>query len=280
MTKAQDLAAEFESFLENKFQKTNFSFEGAERLQESVKYSLFNGGKRFRPKLCFATAMALGESPREVFEWAASVEMIHTYSLIHDDLPAMDNDDMRRGQPTNHKVYGDDIALLAGDALLTDAFINLFSGYSAKPELCAELVKNLSYAAGSRGMVLGQALDLRPEKKISENFLTQLHRLKTGALMSACMTGPALVFNKPADLTQEISKMGEELGLLFQIKDDVLDFVPGKEDTKNFCSLWGFEKTSDNLISLTHNLKNTVFEKFASPEHLLNIIDFNLNRTQ
>jgi geranylgeranyl diphosphate synthase type II len=193
------------------------------RLRESMDYSLLDGGKRLRPVLCltFAETVARASlSSRVVEDAACSLEYIHTYSLVHDDLPAMDDDDLRRGRPTNHKVYGEAVAILAGDSLLTDAFRLLATGPEpVRATLCAEL----ALASGSAGMVGGQVMDIAEDRPAHLEYLTQLHRLKTGALIrSACRMG-VLAVGGDADALARASTYGEAIGLAFQIADDVLD---------------------------------------------------------
>ena len=195
---------------------------------EAMGYSLLAGGKRLRPVLCLTFADAVARSSRgggEAAEDAATaVEMIHTYSLVHDDLPAMDDDDLRRGRPTSHKKFGEAMAILAGDALLTDAFSllgSLSSGADAalRGRLCAEL----AMAAGAGGMVGGQVLDIAENRPAEESYLLKLHRLKTGALIKvACRMG-ALAGGADEKTLAAADTYGEALGLAFQIADDVLD---------------------------------------------------------
>jgi len=190
------------------------------RLAEAMEYSLMAGGKRLRPVLCFAFADAVSRSTTALADRAATaVEMIHTYSLIHDDLPAMDDDDLRRGRPTNHKVYGEAMAILAGDALLTDAF----SGLDGR------LATELSVAAGSAGMVGGQVLDIAEDRPAEEAYLLKLHRAKTGALIkAACRMGVIAGGGSEAELAAA-ETFGDAVGLGFQIADDILDVTASAE---------------------------------------------------
>ena len=196
-------------------------------LFESMRYSLFAGGKRIRPALALGAAEAVGGQARSALPFAAALEMIHTYSLIHDDLPAMDDDDLRRGKPTNHRVYGEGIAILAGDALLTDAFWVL-----TRREVLAEhpaervvrAVEVIARAAGSPGMVAGQALDLVCEgRDVDLATVEFLHVSKTGALIrAATVVGGLAAGAAEADL-ERLARYAERLGLAFQIADDILD---------------------------------------------------------
>jgi geranylgeranyl diphosphate synthase, type II len=193
------------------------------RLQESIRYSLLAGGKRLRPVLCLAFAEAVlrqTTTARVVEDSACALEFIHTYSLVHDDLPSMDNDDLRRGRPTNHKVFGEAMAILVGDSLLTDAFALVAGG----PEpMRAELCRELAVAAGSSGMVGGQVLDIAEDRPANMDYLTRMHRLKTGALIRvACRMG-VIAAGGSADALARAEIYGDSVGLAFQIADDVLD---------------------------------------------------------
>jgi len=198
------------------------------RLVESMEYSLLAGGKRLRPLLClaFADAVRRGPAGAAAEDAACALEYIHTYSLVHDDLPAMDDDDLRRGRPTNHKVFGEAMAILAGDALLTEAFALLSSG----PESArAALVSRLAQAAGAAGMVGGQVLDIAEDRPAEEAYLTRLHRAKTGALLrAACTLGVVAEGGTPAQVAAA-ERYGDSVGLAFQIADDLLDVTSSPE---------------------------------------------------
>src|SRR5208337_1145518 len=205
------------------------------KIYEAVHYSVFNGGKRIRPILCLAAAEAVGGDLASAMPVACALELIHTYSLIHDDLPAMDNDDFRRGKPTCHKVFGEDIAILAGDALLTEAFVLLsraekvrLSGFSAERRLA--VIQEIAYAAGICGMVGGQALDVLSGKSESgEDTLREIHRRKTGALIVAAVKSGAIIFNAGKDKIQSLAEYGINAGLAFQIADDILNVEGDRE---------------------------------------------------
>ncbi len=196
----------------------------AARLAEAMRYSLEAGGKRVRPVLCLLAAEAVGGPAEDALSGALALEYVHTYSLIHDDLPAMDDDDLRRGRPTNHKVYGEGHAILAGDGLLTAAFGVLAAG-PGDPARQLEALALLAEAAGWRGMVGGQALDLEGETldHYDLDHLRLIHRLKTGALLRASLEmGAVLGGARPAE-RQALRAYGEAIGLAFQIQDDILD---------------------------------------------------------
>ncbi|SDN56168.1 geranylgeranyl diphosphate synthase, type II [Desulfonauticus submarinus] len=198
-------------------------------LKKSVDYSLMAGGKRIRPILCLAWAEMLGLEKNKILNFACGLEFIHTYSLIHDDLPSMDNDDLRRGKPTNHKVFGEAMAILAGDALLTQSF-ELMANNPIKPNYILEAILQVSIAAGPQGMVGGQVLDLSLEnqRQTSLSQIQEMHRLKTGALLEvACVSGAILAQEVGASKTdiKNASIYGRNIGLAFQIVDDILDVI-------------------------------------------------------
>lgn len=215
------------------------------RVIEAARYSLFAGGKRLRPILCLAAADVAGGPLEPVMPAACALEMIHTYSLIHDDLPAMDNDDFRRGVPTNHKVYGEAIAVLAGDALVTEAFEFLAAcrhdGVGAEKVL--DVISITVKAAGYRGMIGGQVIDLECEnRKVDLATVEYMHIHKTGALLSASLEIGAILGGGDDDLVKAMRSFGHHLGLAFQITDDLLDVEgdaavmgkkPGSDVAKN-----------------------------------------------
>ncbi|HZX41181.1 MAG TPA: farnesyl diphosphate synthase [Myxococcaceae bacterium] len=198
------------------------------RLVEAMEYSLLAGGKRLRPLLClaFAEAVGGGMAATAAEDAACALEYIHTYSLVHDDLPAMDDDDLRRGRPTNHKVFGEAMAILAGDALLTEAFALLTSGPEPRR---TELVRRLAQAAGAVGMVGGQVLDIAEDRPAEETYLTRLHRAKTGALLRAACTLGVVAEGGTSEQVAAAERYGDAIGLAFQIADDLLDVTSSAE---------------------------------------------------
>jgi len=197
-------------------------------LHRAVRYSLFAGGKRIRPVLVLAAGEAVGGARDELLPLACAVEMIHTYSLVHDDLPAMDDDDLRRGKPTSHKVFGEAIAILAGDALLTRAFHLLAEAPPGRaPALLDRRIRAMSAlgeACGTMGLIGGQVMDLESEgKPIDASDLECLHRAKTGALLLACVRGGAILGGASEDEQRAVEGYGKAIGLAFQVVDDVLD---------------------------------------------------------
>ena len=200
-----------------------------ETLEKAMEYSLMAGGKRLRPVLLMAAADAVGKDGAAFLTTGCAIEMIHTYSLIHDDLPAMDNDDYRRGKPTNHKVFGDGIAVLAGDALLTLAFEVMLRQEGAAPETLVTVVSEMSRAAGSYGMVGGQVLDLEGEgRRLDLAALRKIHMGKTGALFCAAIRSGAILAGAKEEELAALTLYAERFGLAFQITDDILD-VTGDE---------------------------------------------------
>ncbi len=194
-------------------------------LKESVRYSIFAGGKRVRPILCIASYEACGGKTEEVVPYASALELIHTYSLIHDDLPAMDNDDLRRGKPTNHKVFGEGIAILAGDGLLTEAFYLLSSNPSGfRSDIVLRVINEIANASGIKGMVGGQAADLLYEtKEPDEETLSFIHNHKTASLIRASIRTGAILAGCEEKKLELLSDYGGKIGLAFQIIDDILD---------------------------------------------------------
>lgn len=255
---------EFEEYIKSIRVKEN-------KLDESINYSLLNGGKRIRPLMMFILMDAFGKDYKQVFEVALSLEMIHTYSLIHDDLPILDNDSYRRGKPTNHLVYGEDLALLSGDALLTDSF-NILAGAPFEDDILILLVTLLSKAAGSKGMVLGQYHDIKTTATNLES-LKKMHSLKTGALIEYCFRSVCVINKVDIDTQIKLIDIAKNIGLAFQVKDDLLDTQStleelGKDVNSDleqgkitYVSLLGMEeaqKTLDQLIEDSLDLLDTL----------------------
>ena len=218
------LAAEVEVYLRERFGVRMRERGVPENLLAAMEYSLLAGGKRLRPVLCCAASEACGGSVRDALPAACAIELVHTYSLIHDDLPCMDNDDLRRGKPTSHKVFGEGMAVLAGDALLTEAFAVLASSKPKGSATIADLVAELARAAGSRGLIAGQVADLEAEgKKPSEPVLYFIHAAKTGMLLRASLKLGAMCAGATKAQLAALDRFGFALGLAFQIQDDILD---------------------------------------------------------
>ncbi len=198
-------------------------------LEQAMRYSLLAGGKRIRPVLALATARAVGLEPGEVLPLAAAIELIHTYSLIHDDLPAMDDDELRRGEPTCHVKFGEDVAILAGDGLYAEAFCHLLTAQRGAPELLLRAAAELAAATGVNGMVGGQYADVHPQASEEPVELRRLHELKTGRLIGASVLCVLLLSGADGPKTAPFRRFAAELGVLFQIIDDILD-VTGTDD--------------------------------------------------
>lgn len=240
--------------------------ERSGNIWKAIHYGVFPGGKRIRPILVLAAGELFGAKRKALLPFACAVEMIHCYSLIHDDLPALDNDDLRRGEPTNHKIFGEGLALLAGDGLLTEAF-HVMSAPQVVNDLPAQLVlkliRELSHAVGVAGLVGGQAFDLEAERRdVDIGVVEYIHVRKTGALMRASIRIGAQVAGAKAAELRRVSRFGEALGLAFQIADDILDIVgetaPGERaesgrtewNKATYPSVVGIAKAQDRLREL------------------------------
>ena len=241
-----------------------------EQIYEAMRYSLLAGGKRLRPILCLATCEMLGASAKIAMPTACALEMVHTMSLIHDDLPAMDDDDYRRGKLTNHKVYGEGVAVLAGDALLTYAFEHIATqtpqgSNGAEAQQILKVVALLGRAVGAEGLVGGQVVDLASEGTIvDEETLTFIHMHKTAALLEVSVTSGAILAGASQSVVERLRRYAQRIGLAFQIVDDVLDITStpealGKSIGKDIAaqkatypSLWGLEESqrkADQLVA-------------------------------
>ena len=261
-------------------------------LFEAEKYSLLAGGKRIRPFIAMQVCEALGGDREAVKPFAAALEMIHTYSLIHDDLPCMDNDDMRRGKPTSHKVYGEATALLAGDALLTRAFLTAASNSNVDAETAGEAIKLLAEAAGDEGMIGGQTIDLDGEKRRLEfSELLTLHRLKTGALIKcAALLGVISAgYGRDSREAREAERYAEGIGLAFQVVDDILDATATAEalgksvggdaerNKTTFLTYYSVDGAWEYAREITEESVRSI-ETWQSPDTLRDLAYYLLNR--
>ena len=257
-----------------------------EVLIEAIKYSVKAGGKRIRPVLMIETAKLLGVSNEEIMPFAISIELIHTYSLIHDDLPAMDNDDYRRGKLTNHKVYGEAMAILAGDALLNLAYETMLRASLSINKMNA--TRLISRFAGYTGMIGGQATDVRYEgKPLDEEVLKFIHANKTGKLLTASVLAPSCIAGDV--YIENLRQYGENLGMLFQVTDDILDAtsttdVLGKtvlKDAKSkkltFVSIYGVEKAKQLALNYYNNAINSI-KNVSGNDFLLGLAEYVLQR--
>lgn len=242
------------------------------QLLRAMEYSLFSGGKRFRPALCLIA------NPAAV-EFAAAIEMVHTYSLIHDDLPCMDNDDERRGQPTNHKKFGEPLALLAGDALLTESFLVIAESYQDRPQMATQLVQILARASGPSGMVGGQAMDMNLGAPLDNlDAVKKVHWTKTAELIAACLEGAGVVAGAPLEQQNHLRQLGLCLGLCFQIKDDLLD---GEQDKtpKSVLHFLTFNDATELLERQSQEAERVLLQLPQSYQQLSLFFKYNQSRS-
>ena len=260
----EERTREYREFMENYLKDIypRFRREPQKQLFDAMEYSLLAGGKRLRPIFALDFCRMCGGDWKTAAPFAAAMEMIHTYSLIHDDLPCMDNDDFRRGRPTNHKVYGETMAILAGDGLLTDAFMLAASAKLPKPEQMGFAIQILAQNAGSLGMVGGQVLDIQSEtRELSEQEVIDIQSRKTGALINAACVLGVIAGGGDEKKIEAAATFAGALGMAFQIRDDMLDVIGtqeemgkgvGTDDTKNtFVKLYGLEKCEELVRKYT-----------------------------
>lgn len=260
-------------------------------LAKSMNYSLMAGGKRLRPILIMAAADAVGADGEKFLHLATSIEMIHTYSLIHDDLPAMDNDDYRRGKLTNHKVFGDGIAILAGDALLTMAFEVIADSPNIDTEKKLKVIKEMSSAAGAEGMVGGQVIDLESEgKHIDMDTLRKMHSAKTGALFCAAIRSGAILGGATDKQLADLTQYARCFGLAFQITDDILDVTgdeasigkPVGSDEKNhkstYVTLGSLQSAQELAQKAVNEAKKALADFGTEADFLRELVDYLISR--
>lgn len=276
----------FKSFIEeNKTKLNTYAKEYLEKLdmpdllKESIEYSLVNDGKKIRP-LSFLYLLKYYEIDySKYFDIALAIELVHTYSLVHDDLPEMDNDDYRWGKYTNHKVFGQDVAVLTGDAMLTLAF-EVLSECAVEPILKIRLIKQFANYSGAMGMIAGQVYDVKQKNyDVDADYLRRMHSLKTGRLIELPMDFACLVADK-LDEYNDVKEFGQQLGIAYQIKDDILDYygdfekigkLPSDEDMITYLSFYGIEECEEllkkhtlNAINVAKRLNNNLLEDFAN----------------
>ena len=264
-----------------------------EKVHHAIRWSVFAGGKRFRPALLLATGQAFGAENKRLIKTACAFEMIHTYSLIHDDLPAMDDDDLRRGRPTCHVRFDEATAILAGDALQTLAFQTVANDGELDAPTRVQLISELARAAATPdGMVAGQALDMEAEaRQVNGAQLEEIHRLKTGALITAAARCGAIIGAADENELSAITSYGSHLGLLFQITDDLLDITasaadlgktPGKDvqsSKATYPALYGIDEAREKAVR-AHRAACYALEQLDRPTEVLHrIVDFILHRT-
>ena len=250
-----------------------------ELLKESIIYSLVNDGKKIRPLSFLYLLKFYNIDYKEYFDVALAIELVHTYSLVHDDLPEMDNDDYRWGKPTNHRVYGQDIAVLTGDSMLTLAF-EVLSKANINDTLKVNLIQQFANYSGAMGMIAGQVYDVKQKNyQVDANYLKLMHSLKTGRLIELPLDFACKIARKESDLDY-IRSFGKELGIAYQIKDDILDYygefekigkLPSDEDMITYLSFYGIdeckellEKHTTNAIEISRKLENNLLEDFAN----------------
>ncbi len=265
------------------------------QLKQAMQYSLMAGGKRLRPLLVIAAAEALGGSREAALPVACAVEMVHTYSLIHDDLPAMDDDDFRRGKPTNHKVFGEAMAILAGDALLTHAFYHIVQAskvHGVPAEAALAIVEELSRFAGPAGMVGGQVADMEGEQGLTSlEQLQYIHEHKTGDLIVFCLKAGGRIAAASPEQLSALETFGRAIGLAFQIQDDILDLVGDesklgkktqsdlKQQKVTYPYFIGLDPSRAEVDRLTKLAKEAVSNDFIPyPERLMGIASYLMNR--
>jgi geranylgeranyl diphosphate synthase, type II len=269
------------------------SFAAPEKVHQAIRWSMFAGGKRFRPGLLLATGESFGAEITDLIKTACAFEMVHTYSLIHDDLPSMDDDDLRRGRPTCHVRFGEATAILAGDALQTLAFRTIAEDERLDAATRLALISELSRASGTpEGMVAGQALDMEAEaRQVNAKELEEIHRYKTGALIVAATRCGAIIGRASEAEMEAVTAYGSHLGLLFQITDDLLDITASAEDLgktpgkdaqsrkATYPALYGMEATRE-AAAKAHRAACEALDRIDRPTTALrDIVDFILNRT-
>ena len=276
----------FKLFIETNKDKLNaFAKDYVEKLEmpdilkESIIYSLVNDGKKIRPLSFLYLLKYYGIDYSKYFDIALAIELVHTYSLVHDDLPEMDNDDYRWGKYTNHKVFGQDVAVLTGDAMLTLAF-EVLSDADVKPDLKVRLIKQFANYSGAMGMIAGQIYDVKQKNyDVDADYLRKMHSLKTGRLIELPLDFACLVANKLEDYN-DVKEFGQQLGIAYQIKDDILDYygdfekigkLPSDEDMITYLSFYGIEECEEllkqhtfNAITVAKRLNNNFLEDFAN----------------
>ena len=280
-----DLQQQVDSYLEG----LRFATEPATaRLEQAMRYSLLAGGKRIRPVLALATAEALGRDPASVLPLASAIEMIHTYSLIHDDLPAMDDDDLRRGKATCHVAFGEDVAILAGDGLFAEALILALSEQEGAPSNVLRAVRELVSSVGTAGMVGGQFLDVAGEHDID---LRQLHELKTGALIAASVGSVLALEGLDGPATIPYRRFAAELGVVFQIVDDILDVTGDEAETgkprgsderhgkATYVSVYGLNKARELARESHAGARDALDDAAGDTARLARVADYILTRT-
>lgn len=283
-TRAAEVDAALDAFLPKAKEKPA-------TIHAAMRYSVFAGGKRLRPILCLAAAEACGGDSESAMPPACAVEILHTYSLVHDDLPSMDNDDLRRGRPTCHKVYGEGMAVLTGDALLTEAFLILAQTSPAKRYPGAAYVAELALTGGSTRLIGGQVMDLEGEgKKLTKAQLVKIHEAKTAALLTTSIRLGAMTANATEKQMEALSVFGRALGLAFQVIDDILDVTQSTEvlgktagkdaavEKATYPAILGLEKSRKEAAKLTKEALDALEPLGKKAQRLREIAEYLLKR--
>ena len=275
---------EFETYLEHSLDEYPAGI-----VKEAALYSLMAGGKRIRPRLLFAALNAYHLNPTKGFSCAAGIEMVHTYSLIHDDLPAMDNDTLRRGKPTCHVKYGEANAILAGDALLTHSF-SMALNATRHTSLNLQINKEFAFAGGLDGMIYGQELDIDDDKDVTVEILEKTHRYKTGKLIALPLICASIIADRIEDV-EVWREIGYKIGLLFQIQDDVFDVTKTDEelgknahsdednDKKTYMSLLGYEECQNKIHGIYEDIVKKLNTMNIDQEPMLEILNYIVKRS-
>ena len=269
---------QFENWLKNYLPVSVNPKNSSKLLRESQIYSLASGGKRFRPFLASLVFQLFSQEFLRLRNFCLAVEMIHTYSLIHDDLPCMDNDDFRRGKLANHRVFSEDISLLAGDGLLTDAFFLVSDDKLLNAETKVELIRLLSHKAGSNGMVAGQALDMKADKNLSFEDLRIIHEMKTANLIQVAAIGAGIIAGCTETELRNISDFSYNLGMAFQIKDDLLDSGDNTQDFKSYLNFLSVAETQTELEIHSESAVQALRSLGKNSASLAQLVEFNLKR--
>ncbi len=283
-TRAAEVDAALDAFLPKAKEKPA-------TIHAAMRYTVFAGGKRLRPILCLAAAEACGGDPEAAIPPACAVEVLHTYSLVHDDLPCMDDDDLRRGRPTCHKVYGEGMAVLTGDALLTEAFLMLAQTQPAKRYPVGSYVAELALTGGSTKLIGGQVMDLEGEgKKLTKAQLVKIHEAKTAALLTTSIRLGAMTANATDKQLEALSVFGRALGLAFQVIDDILDVTASTEvlgktagkdaavEKATYPAILGLEKSRKEAAKLTKEAMDALLPFGKKAQRLREIAEYLLKR--
>lgn len=274
----EEFKIQFDEYSNNYFLNLKKIDKDLELIWDSVIYSFSNGGKRFRPFLIYLMSKVVKVDFKNYLDWAVAIEMIHTYSLIHDDLPCMDNDSLRRGLPTNHIRFGEDIALLAGDALQAQAFSCIVQSAHIPTDIKVQLIDLLSKNMGALGMVGGQVLDMKSKQDISLNQLEKIHLLKTSKLIQAAVYGSLIISKMNPSDEQILKNWADQIGLAFQIKDDLLDYNDKDQDFKSYTNHMGFEQTQVLLKKLSQQMTSDLNRLSFEAYQLVRLTEFNFTR--